>query len=88
MNRSARCCAVLATPLAHAGCGGRVSANTITIGISGPASGAFAAQRSINDGAEAYFRMLNGRDGGINGRKIAVSRPTTSTTRPSHRPAR
>ncbi|HEY3685324.1 MAG TPA: ABC transporter substrate-binding protein [Streptosporangiaceae bacterium] len=76
MKIPARCCAVLATIgiLTLAGCGSRASGNTINIGISGPASGAFAAQRSINDGAEAYFRMLNARNGGINGRRIEVSR--------------
>ena len=78
MNATARCCAALVVvgtlALAGSGCGSRASGNTINIGISGPASGAFAAQRSINDGAEAYFRMLNDKHGGINGRKIVVSR--------------
>lgn len=59
---------------ATAACNGGGSTDTIKIGISGPASGAFAAQRSINDGAEAYLRMINDKQGGINGKKIEISR--------------
>ena len=66
--------ATLVIAAAAGGCGGDASGDTIKVGISGPASGAFAAQRSINDGAEAYFKMLNDQKGGINGKKIEVSR--------------
>jgi branched-chain amino acid transport system substrate-binding protein len=61
------------TLLASACGGGPSGSNVIKIGMSGPTSGAFAAQRSINDGAEAYFKELNEK-GGINGKQIEVSR--------------
>jgi branched-chain amino acid transport system substrate-binding protein len=46
-----------------------VSSTTITIGSSGPLSGEAAAAAGVLEGADAYFKYVNGR-GGVYGRKI------------------
>ena len=46
-----------------------VTSTTVTIGSSGPLTGEAAAAAGVLNGAEAYFKYVNGR-GGVNGRQI------------------